>query len=127
MSTGARVLHIFLIEGRRCNRGRTYQQENDGFHRHEFYQGARLNTAAAAAATKEDRKSTRLNSSHVEISYAVFCLKKKKKNRTKNTIRKKKKIRKLLSQNKKVRTLAIDINELFSVRVESALASQSLS
>src|SRR5438874_10593818 len=27
---------------------------------------------------REDRKSTRLNSSHVEISYAVFCLKKKK-------------------------------------------------
>src|SRR5690349_23458113 len=27
----------------------------------------------------QDRKSTRLNSSHVEISYAVFCLKKKKK------------------------------------------------
>src|SRR5690606_39454855 len=27
-----------------------------------------------------DRKSTRLNSSHVKISYAVFCLKKKKKN-----------------------------------------------
>src|SRR5690554_7363174 len=27
---------------------------------------------------KEDRKSTRLNSSHVRISYAVFCLKKKK-------------------------------------------------
>src|SRR5690349_22254100 len=29
---------------------------------------------------KLDRKSTRLNSSHVEISYAVFCLKKKKNN-----------------------------------------------
>src|SRR5690349_23802221 len=29
------------------------------------------------AAFREDRKSTRLNSSHVEISYAVFCLKKK--------------------------------------------------
>src|SRR5690349_23820417 len=28
--------------------------------------------------TPRDRKSTRLNSSHVEISYAVFCLKKKK-------------------------------------------------
>ena len=28
----------------------------------------------------KDRKSTRLNSSHVKISYAVFCLKKKKKN-----------------------------------------------
>src|SRR5438874_7470107 len=30
-------------------------------------------------ASSGDRKSTRLNSSHVEISYAVFCLKKKKK------------------------------------------------
>src|SRR5207249_5469959 len=30
------------------------------------------------AAIKVDRKSTRLNSSHVSISYAVFCLKKKK-------------------------------------------------
>src|SRR5690625_6249522 len=30
-----------------------------------------------------DRKSTRLNSSHVAISYAVFCLKKKKKKRKK--------------------------------------------
>src|SRR3712207_7769133 len=29
--------------------------------------------------TEEDRKSTRLNSSHANISYAVFCLKKKKK------------------------------------------------
>src|SRR5690625_6368252 len=31
-----------------------------------------------------DRKSTRLNSSHVAISYAVFCLKKKKKDTTEN-------------------------------------------
>src|SRR5690606_41751052 len=31
-----------------------------------------------------DRKSTRLNSSHVKISYAVFCLKKKKKTQTSN-------------------------------------------
>src|SRR5436309_6466787 len=31
---------------------------------------------------KADRKSTRLNSSHVKISYAVFCLKKKKKDHT---------------------------------------------
>src|SRR5207302_9356809 len=31
--------------------------------------------------TNIDRKSTRLNSSHVKISYAVFCLKKKKTNR----------------------------------------------
>src|SRR5204863_10150950 len=33
----------------------------------------------ASLRSKRDRKSTRLNSSHVEISYAVFCLKKKKK------------------------------------------------
>src|SRR5438874_4788332 len=32
-----------------------------------------------------DRKSTRLNSSHVEISYAVFCLKKKKIKENNNT------------------------------------------
>src|SRR5207302_3935624 len=35
-------------------------------------------TNPATAATVGDRKSTRLNSSHVKISYAVFCLKKKK-------------------------------------------------
>src|SRR5207249_7005951 len=35
-------------------------------------------TATAAGAALLDRKSTRLNSSHVSISYAVFCLKKKK-------------------------------------------------
>src|SRR5690349_23990599 len=34
--------------------------------------------AAGADIIFSDRKSTRLNSSHVEISYAVFCLKKKK-------------------------------------------------
>src|SRR2546430_3961583 len=40
-----------------------------------------LQTGAAAAdgAGQGDRKSTRLNSSHSQISYAVFCLKKKKK------------------------------------------------
>src|SRR3712207_7490777 len=34
--------------------------------------------AAVLATGAEDRKSTRLNSSHANISYAVFCLKKKK-------------------------------------------------
>src|SRR5688500_19610862 len=37
------------------------------------------NSACDAAAQASDRKSTRLNSSHLVISYAVFCLKKKKK------------------------------------------------
>src|SRR5256885_2618508 len=35
--------------------------------------------AARGATSSRDRKSTRLNSSHLVISYAVFCLKKKKK------------------------------------------------
>src|SRR3712207_7122071 len=35
--------------------------------------------ATSAGMAFEDRKSTRLNSSHANISYAVFCLKKKKK------------------------------------------------
>src|SRR2546422_1354366 len=39
--------------------------------------------AALAAAGYQDRKSTRLNSSHGYISYAVFCLKKKKKKKNK--------------------------------------------
>src|SRR5437868_12596519 len=38
---------------------------------------------AAQPAPAGDRKSTRLNSSHVSISYAVFCLKKKKKKQNK--------------------------------------------
>src|SRR5690349_24008472 len=37
-----------------------------------------LMPANGQASIPADRKSTRLNSSHVEISYAVFCLKKKK-------------------------------------------------
>src|SRR5258708_32347449 len=37
------------------------------------------------AMSRRDRKSTRLNSSHQIISYAVFCLKKKKRNKTPTT------------------------------------------
>src|SRR5438874_4090120 len=43
--------------------------------RHQQWMSRRQNAASGSL----DRKSTRLNSSHVEISYAVFCLKKKKK------------------------------------------------
>src|SRR5262245_64578381 len=42
--------------------------------------GSRLRNCRIQAGEAEDRKSTRLNSSHLGISYAVFCLKKKKKN-----------------------------------------------
>src|SRR3712207_7633365 len=40
--------------------------------------GDRRRLARGEAAVELDRKSTRLNSSHANISYAVFCLKKKK-------------------------------------------------
>src|SRR5437868_12040349 len=38
-----------------------------------------LRARCCSICTRGDRKSTRLNSSHVSISYAVFCLKKKKR------------------------------------------------
>src|SRR3712207_7440902 len=41
---------------------------------------SRANGARPLAQDQADRKSTRLNSSHANISYAVFCLKKKNKN-----------------------------------------------
>src|SRR5436309_8123876 len=46
---------------------------------------------AGRLAAAQDRKSTRLNSSHVKISYAVFCLKKKKKKKKKKKHKKKNK------------------------------------
>src|SRR5690606_40833179 len=58
----------------------------DGFFGHAieeylipFETTARLCNLELLAPVYTDRKSTRLNSSHVKISYAVFCLKKKKK------------------------------------------------
>src|SRR2546426_4425130 len=46
--------------------------------------GAARRAQAATDADLLDRKSTRLNSSHLVISYAVFCLKKKKKQNINN-------------------------------------------
>src|SRR5215510_15262930 len=55
----------------------------------------------ARGTRPRDRKSTRLNSSHVAISYAVFCLKKKKKNNKKKNKKKKKKKKKKKQKKKK--------------------------
>src|SRR5688500_19454240 len=52
-------------------------------HRHRSRSDACAEPAARTA--DEDRKSTRLNSSHLVISYAVFCLKKKTKLQYRNT------------------------------------------
>src|SRR3712207_8800493 len=55
------------------------------FHQHILHRAGELIVSAAGAGRSDDleapeldRKSTRLNSSHANISYAVFCLKKKK-------------------------------------------------
>src|SRR2546430_3917069 len=62
----------------------------DSYHRHT-QQVRKLHRTTVVADKKtagrkhgQDRKSTRLNSSHSQISYAVFCLKKKKKKTVKN-------------------------------------------
>src|SRR5690625_6606677 len=64
------VLHLRL-DHHGTNRMHCPAHHRGGFDLH-------TGTAAAAYQPREDRKSTRLNSSHVAISYAVFCLKKKK-------------------------------------------------
>src|SRR5579863_10576815 len=50
-----------------------------------------LPTGCQSAVGDKDRKSTRLNSSHPSISYAVFCLKKKTKNKSDIFLQQKKK------------------------------------
>src|SRR5436309_4904689 len=57
----------------------------DAWRRHEEKEKM---APSSRPATIIDRKSTRLNSSHVKISYAVFCLKKKKKKKNKEETKK---------------------------------------
>src|SRR5699024_11980629 len=57
------------------------QAKNKVFAVSAVHENSTLQIQAFAAPQIQDRKSTRLNSSHVSISYAVFCLKKKKKTR----------------------------------------------
>src|SRR5947209_9013966 len=71
-----------------------FPQEDQVFHSCLTAIGARIlfdpsivvaHAHRSTVATIEDRKSTRLNSSHANISYAVFCLKKKNKKYRKAT------------------------------------------
>src|SRR5215475_14873911 len=63
----------------------------------------RRRAAPPARPASRDRKSTRLNSSHVKISYAVFCLKKKKKKKKNKKIKKKKKKKRKTEKKKKTK------------------------
>src|SRR5438067_4888299 len=73
-----------LLVGRRTGRGGgpTYRRQGRPFGR---VLREPVAVRRAVVPHRLDRKSTRLNSSHVSISYAVFCLKKKKKKKTTNT------------------------------------------
>src|SRR5690606_40048407 len=76
-----------LRQSDRCERGRGGRHGRYGVvgvraeqrHPAVLDRAQRREWCAVAAAYPRDRKSTRLNSSHVKISYAVFCLKKKNK------------------------------------------------
>src|SRR2546430_7778308 len=71
------ISRIFVAPGQRVAEGDSLVE----FERAPFDAAARSAEAALASAER-DRKSTRLNSSHSQISYAVFCLKKKKNTTT---------------------------------------------
>src|SRR5688572_22457121 len=58
--------------------------------------------AFSSGSTPQDRKSTRLNSSHSQISYAVFCLKKKKKKKKKKKTIKKRIIKKTKTEHRTI-------------------------
>src|ERR1039457_7625218 len=81
MRSTARAVFVFFLMIRRPPRSTLFpyttlfrsQQDVDA-EQGEHLHGVRL-------APDPDRKSTRLNSSHLVISYAVFCLKNKKKNK----------------------------------------------
>src|SRR2546421_3106799 len=64
--------------------------EREALNRNERHHIRCAHTGMRPLMLVQDRKSTRLNSSHDQISYAVFCLKKKKKKKRHDTPRKKK-------------------------------------
>src|SRR3712207_8149548 len=66
--------------------GRLVGERDAGVDVEDVRPGRDLRDGVPAHALEVDRKSTRLNSSHANISYAVFCLKKKKKKRAQNFI-----------------------------------------
>src|SRR3989449_7971980 len=87
---------LFRSHDRLCPALRQRIWLDDGFLRHGFHAGqfhVDANVELALPKTlkcqsrRRDRKSTRLNSSHGYISYAVFCLKKKKKKNRANYTR----------------------------------------
>src|SRR2546430_7699870 len=85
--------------------------------------------SGSRSAASADRKSTRLNSSHSQISYAVFCLKKKKKKETpfKTAVKKKRSASFRNNQHNAI-IIAYSLTDQYTpsvLRVESASATHS--
>src|SRR5256885_7574384 len=74
VGTRADAAHAGLPRRRRRHREEIVRARPVGL----YFEDLRLVLRAGRDAEAADRKSTRLNSSHLVISYAVFCLKKKK-------------------------------------------------
>src|SRR5207245_8350693 len=66
------------VPWRSCNSRRNSSTVSPGFVEHDLLRADLDDTDRTVLSDVRDRKSTRLNSSHGSISYAVFCLKKKK-------------------------------------------------
>ena len=73
--------------------------------------------AAKGLETRPDRKSTRLNSSHLGISYAVFCLKKKKKRKKRKRKKKKEREREREKTKSKIKTSSIRVKLMHANKV----------
>src|SRR5438034_6820255 len=79
--------HVETVVERSCHRGIDFVFKQNGVAHHDCAITSLSKRCPSAEAHErrhcpsvQDRKSTRLNSSHTVISYAVFCLKKKNKN-----------------------------------------------
>src|SRR3712207_8567026 len=70
-----RITQLYVREGANVGKGALLAKLYDGDLQ---AQKRKLEVQLKIAQSTQDRKSTRLNSSHANISYAVFCLKKKK-------------------------------------------------
>src|SRR5690349_22010375 len=87
-SGGRRTDEIAVLAGGRGPLGEVVALARRAGVKVSFRTRDQLTAMAGSPEHQGDRKSTRLNSSHVEISYAVFCLKKKKKKKKEDTIKK---------------------------------------